>query len=91
MLVGVVFGTYSSIFEAAPLLVVWEGISNRGNVAARRAEERPMVDMTELQAGESLALPGKKSTTSSLDESQEAADASSSRGKVKSKKKRRRF
>lgn len=33
---GLVFGTYSSIFIASPLLVVWENWSRRGNIKSKK-------------------------------------------------------
>jgi preprotein translocase subunit SecD len=37
LLIGVAIGTYSSIFNASPLVVIWESVASRG----RRAAERP--------------------------------------------------
>ncbi|MEK7060886.1 MAG: protein translocase subunit SecF, partial [Patescibacteria group bacterium] len=32
LLIGIISGTYSSIFNAAPLLVLWQEISQKGKV-----------------------------------------------------------
>lgn len=50
LLVGIISGTYSSIFNATPLLVVWENISGGGKKRRSRViEEKPMVMGKELK------------------------------------------
>lgn len=45
LLVGIVIGTYSSIFNATQLVVVWEGIANRTRQPRKKAfEDKPLVE-----------------------------------------------
>jgi len=45
LLAGIIVGTYSSIFNATQLVIVWDNLSGRGKAPRRRAiEERPLVD-----------------------------------------------
>jgi len=45
LLVGIVIGTYSSIFNATPLVIVWDNLSSRGKANKRRAiEEKAFVN-----------------------------------------------
>lgn len=44
LMIGIIMGTYSSIFNATPLVVVWERFANRRRAPGRRmVEERAMV------------------------------------------------
>ena len=44
LLVGIIIGTYSSIFNATPLVVVWEKLANAAKAPKRRAvDEKPIV------------------------------------------------
>lgn len=94
LFVGVVIGTYSSIFEAAPFLVVWENFASRGQAAAKRAESRPMVaasDAQQLREDASKALPVSEPVGLGDGESDESSQPGATRLKVKPKKKKRRF
>ena len=44
MLAGIIIGTYSSIFNATPLVIVWENIANRGKGSTKKTEDKPMVE-----------------------------------------------
>lgn len=44
LLVGIVIGTYSSIFDATPLVIVWEKLAAKGAEPKKKAvEEKPLV------------------------------------------------
>lgn len=45
LLAGIIIGTYSSIFNATPLVIVWENLGNRGRTPRRRTlEAKPLVE-----------------------------------------------
>jgi len=94
---GIVAGTYSSIFNATPLVVVWERIGNRGRAPARRREERAMIteemakqlrSIAEATGGAPIA---QTEVTEDRSEPPSPAQPAAARTKVKPKKKKRRF
>ena len=84
MVIGIISGTYSSIFNATPLLVVWEGIaSKRGKTGTRRmVEDKPMVAADRAREMKPLV----EAAESNGDEA-----AGGERVKVKPKRKKRRY
>ena len=44
MMVGMVIGTYSSIFIAASLVIIWDNLGSRGRTSRRRVDERAFVE-----------------------------------------------
>jgi SecD/SecF fusion protein len=45
LMVGIIIGTYSSIFNATPLVIVWDKLGERGRTPRRRTvEERALVE-----------------------------------------------
>ena len=45
LMIGIIIGTYSSIFNATPLVIVWDKIAERRRSPGRRtADEKPMVE-----------------------------------------------
>ncbi|MBI2844832.1 MAG: protein translocase subunit SecD [Armatimonadetes bacterium] len=91
LLVGIISGTYSSIFNATPVLVVWEGIAARRKSGGRRTfEDKPLVAeerARNLRPVEEDKTAGNGSGVES--EGQVAAARSPGRVKTKPKKKRR--
>ncbi len=84
LLVGIISGTYSSIFNATPLLVVWENIANRrkgGTTAQRRvAEDKALVTASEVK----VSAPAPSNGGGGV-------DVDDDKTKVKPKRKKRRF
>lgn len=77
LLVGVVVGVYSTIFNAASILVVWDKVVDRRKLGGRqKSEDKPMVPA----AGDVSA-----------DEVQSESAASANSVKVKPKKKKKRY
>ena len=91
LLIGVVSGTYSSIFNASQLLVLWQRLVEKEPVVSRALVEGPVsrAEVRELKpieaqeapsdGGESPAAPGSR------------ASAASGDSKAKAKKRKRRF
>ncbi|MBI3948144.1 MAG: protein translocase subunit SecD [Armatimonadetes bacterium] len=62
LLIGIMAGTYSSIFTATPLLSMWRAYERRqAQVAARKPDEKPMVGARPRPA--KPTAPGSKPTT----------------------------
>jgi preprotein translocase SecF subunit len=52
LMAGIIIGTYSSIFNATPLVIVWDKIGAGGKAPRRRVvEERPLVDKSPSNGG----------------------------------------
>lgn len=87
LLVGIISGTYSSIFNATPLVVVWENIAGRGKaVGGRVVEDKPLVSGDRVRE----LRPVSERVTSG-DSTDVVAGAREDRTKAKAKKKKRRF
>lgn len=58
LLVGIISGTYSSIFNATPLAVVWENFATRkqGKPAVAAVEDKPMVESNRVYTGEESSV-----------------------------------
>jgi SecD/SecF fusion protein len=98
MLAGIIIGTYSSIFCATPLLIIWEGLAAKSKQPKRRTfEEKPLVARPEGAAGdggEDGVTPGELTTGAGAASGDEAATPTSSTKPSKSKRKggkKRRF
>ncbi|HOP79075.1 MAG TPA: hypothetical protein PLZ21_00770, partial [Armatimonadota bacterium] len=94
LLFGVVMGTYSSIFIASPLLVIWEGVAARRNSGATRrksVEDRPMVSAE--RAKELKPMMEATGMVPPSDDSEESIEKviTGDQVKVKPKKKKKRF
>ncbi len=44
MIAGIIIGTYSSIFNATPLVIVWDKLAGGGKAPRRRVDEKPVVE-----------------------------------------------
>jgi SecD/SecF fusion protein len=83
LLVGIISGTYSSIFNATPLLVVWEKIaSRRQSGSGKTTEEKPMVTPREFK-------PMVDASAAETDE--EGSALAPARTQVKPKRKKKRY
>lgn len=94
LFVGIVVGTYSSLFIAAPLLVVWEQRTHRGHVPSKQPEDKPLVTgkpTMELDSATEEDGDTPESRTESVDRDQQQIASTAARAKVKPKKKKRRF
>lgn len=94
MLAGIVIGTYSSIFNATPLLVVWDRLASGGKSTKRKEfEDRPMVskpivsgpDAPEPANGIDEEIEEEASTENGSIERKQAAKPG---GRIKRKKRR---
>jgi SecD/SecF fusion protein len=88
LLIGIISGTYSSIFNATPLLVVWESIAGRrqaGIGQRKAAEDKPMVAKERAKELKPVAV------TSMIEDAEEDQPTDTDRTKVKPKKKKRRY
>jgi SecD/SecF fusion protein len=94
LLVGVVSGTYSSIFNATPLVVVWEGIAARRKAGVRRRafEDKPLVSKDRARELRPIMESTGTAPVENIQGKEEApAAARPERAKVKPKKKKRRY
>ena len=82
LLVGIISGTYSSIFNATPLVVIWEGLANKGG-AKKVTEGRALVSGDRVRDLRPVSEQGTSEGASDT----EAAD----KAKAKPKKKKRRY
>lgn len=94
LLLGTVVGTYSSVFIANPLLVIWEGVAARRNSGATRrksVEDRPMVSVE--RAKELKPMMEATGMVPPSDDSEESIEKviTGDQVKVKPKKKKKRF
>lgn len=95
LLIGVVTGTYSSIFNASQLLVLWQRFTDRrsSNAAAQAIASKPLVDVSTSRAQKARELkpvPGE-SVESNGAEGAEAAKVGAAASKAKAKKRKKRF
>ncbi len=81
MLIGIVVGTYSSIFNATPILVIWEGIASRMAGNQRKRDDKPLVSKP-LVDKPLVQEPVEKTASSEADARQD-----SERAKPKPKRK----
>lgn len=45
LMIGIIIGTYSSIFNATPLVIVWDNLGNKGRTPRKRSfEVKPLVE-----------------------------------------------
>lgn len=89
LLAGIVIGTYSSIFNATPLVVVWEKLANAANAPKRTAvTEKPLVSKPMVDnGGTPMVETVEEDTVSDTSVDGERSAAKSAR----IKKKKRRF
>lgn len=92
LLVGIVSGTYSSIFNATPLLVVWEKIAGRKSSGGQRRafKDKPLVSTEKARELKPVSEGATPRNGGAEAESATAAE-SAGRVKVKPKKKKRRY
>ncbi len=91
LLAGIIIGTYSSIFNATPLVIVWEKMTAKGGPEPRRkVEEKALVDrpMTSIP-GTGQAVKSESSAPAVSPDGGESDAAKSARIKRKTTKKRR--
>lgn len=86
LLVGIIAGTYSSIFNATPILVVWEKIASARKAGGQRkaAQDKPMVSARDLK-------PMVPSVSGNGIDAGDETDDATDRVKVKPKKKKKRY
>ena len=56
MMVGMVIGTYSSIFIAASLVIIWDKLGSRGRTSRRRVDERAVFEKPLVANGADIAV-----------------------------------
>jgi len=89
LLIGIISGTYSSIFNASPLLVVWEHLQS--GAARPAAGVKPMVASTPVKApARPVAVPDPNGSEARTREAGGEAKTGT-RAKIKPKKRKRRF
>ena len=91
LLVGIIIGTYSSIFNATPLVIVWEKMTAKGGPEPRRRiEEKALVEKPMASIpGASRAAKSESSAPGVSPDSGESDAEKSARIKRKTTKKRR--
>ena len=88
LLIGVITGTYSSIFNASQLLVLWQRYTEKGKVVSQAAvASKPLVDVSTTRAAKARELKPVTEGTDANREGQETVAAS----KAKAKKRKKRF
>jgi preprotein translocase SecF subunit len=99
LLIGVITGTYSSIFNASQLLVLWQRFTEKqptqGKVlaepASREAKARELKPITEEAGSTSSPQAGSADEEKSVEQAVKWTEPSQSAAKAKAKKKKRRF
>lgn len=91
LLVGVVTGTYSSIFNASQLLVLWQRLTDKGKQQAAIAAGKPLVDVAASRVDKVRELKPVAETTDSNGTAEAALAAAGADNKAKAKKRKRRF
>lgn len=94
MLAGIIIGTYSSIFNATPLVIVWDKWAERGKAPAKKAfEDKPLVaNAQSTPTDNTMGGNGGTSASDSVIDSVKSADeaaAKSSTARIQKKKKKR--
>jgi SecD/SecF fusion protein len=91
LLVGIISGTYSSIFNATPIVVIWERRRDAARLAARLAAQtrRPMAADTKSFAGGKAAVQKPVSTGETGEVTSAEAEAKTKAANAAKKAKRR--
>jgi SecD/SecF fusion protein len=87
LLIGVITGTYSSIFNASQLLVLWTRYTEKGKIPQAAVAGKPLVDVSTTRAEKARELKPVVEGADANGEGQEAVTAS----KAKAKKRKKRF
>lgn len=86
LMVGIIIGTYSSIFNATPLVIVWDKLSERGRTPRRRAvEEKAFTDKPLVSGAEQATSVEQAETETPSDKTGDATRA------ARPKRKKKRF
>ena len=81
LIAGIIIGTYSSIFNATPLVIVWDKFGEGKKAPRTKAVvEKPMVEMASSNAG-----AGQQQVESAAEKATDAAKA------ARPKRKKKRF
>jgi preprotein translocase SecF subunit len=93
LLIGVITGTYSSIFNASQLLVLWQRLVEKQPLAARTAPVQPVTTARARELKPIEAAPGESPNGGAEAEpaSPSAPESRAAKTKVKAKKRKRRF
>lgn len=93
MLVGIITGTYSSIFNASPLLVIWDRVARKQRGQLSPAELRPLVEKPSKEALLQVGASGNGSgeEQEQVETAESAQTRMASKGASASKRKKRRF
>jgi preprotein translocase SecF subunit len=83
LLVGIISGTYSSIFNATPLVVVWENLTGDKGAGKRLVAERPLVSGDRVKDLRPVAERGEGEA--------DEEESEWNKPKAKAKKKKRRY
>lgn len=86
LLVGIISGTYSSIFNATPLMVVWENLAGDRGAGRKFAQDRALVTGDRVRE---LRPVAETQTVEKSEEDTAAASATRTKAKTVKKKKRR--
>lgn len=91
LLVGIVIGTYSSIFSATPILVVWELMARKQHGQLSKAEMKPLVEKPMASPGDPVIGPDNGDEEDSADITGGASRTGAPRAKSGQKRRKRRF
>ena len=89
LLIGIVTGTYSSIFNASQLLVLWQRLVEKRPIAGKLAMEA--AGSRSIKASDLKPIAAETGLSGEAEEVVQQSDASQSSSKAKAKKKKRRF
>ena len=89
LLIGVITGTYSSIFNASQLLVLWQRFTEKRPISGKLAMEA--AGSRSIKASDLKPIAAETGLSGEAEEVVQQSDASQSSSKAKAKKKKRRF
>ncbi len=91
LLVGVITGTYSSIFNASQMLVLWQRATEKGKVPQAAVAAKPMVDVNAARAEKAQALKPVSESADADGGTRETVTAGATKAKATAKKRKKRF
>ena len=87
---GIIIGTYSSIFNATPLVIVWEKLGAKTAEPSRKADDKPLIEKPMVSPGAAKSPTIDSESTGAVSDGNGDSDAAkAARIKRKTVKKKR--
>ena len=92
LMAGIIIGTYSSIFNATPLVIVWDKLAERGKAPARKAfEDKPLVEKPLLSTAMDAPANGNGKTDVMISDAGTKTPEAQAAKAARIKRKKKRF